>query len=80
VRGQMIWFNRDKQHGFIRTEGGERLLVEESGFEPGNVLPDRCGGTPLAFERHSPMGGVPRAVRVSVIDEIPPRRARRRSR
>jgi hypothetical protein len=82
VEGKLIWFNPEKRHGFIRTEEGERLLVEESGFEPGHVLGDRCAGTPLTFERQGPEAddGEARAVRVSVVPEIAPRRARARHR
>ena len=79
MKGHLIWFNPQKRHGFIRTEEGERLLVEESGFEAGHLLGDRCAGTPLTFERQSTHAdGDARAVRVSVIPEIVPRRARRR--
>ena len=81
MRGRLIWFNPEKQHGFIRTEEGERLLVEESGFEPGHLLGDRCAGTPLTFEREAPDAeGEARAVRVSVVPEVAPRRARSRHR
>ena len=69
MRGHLIWFNREKCHGFIRTEDGERLLVEQSGFEPGTILGDRCAGTPLTFEREGPNGSVPRAVRASIVPE-----------
>jgi cold shock CspA family protein len=78
MRGQLIWFNRTKRHGFIRTEDGERLLVEESGFEPGHILGDGSAGTALAFEREEAQGEVARAVRVSVIEEAPRQRARLR--
>jgi hypothetical protein len=80
MRGTLIWFNADKQHGYIRTEDGERLLVEESDFEPGTVIADRCGGTPLVFEREEANGSVSRAVRVSIETESVPRRARLRHR
>jgi hypothetical protein len=80
MRGELIWFNREKRHGFIRTEAGERLRVEESGFEPGHLLGDRCAGTPLTFERETGLASVPHAVRVSVAAVVAPRRARRRSR
>jgi cold shock CspA family protein len=81
MQGTLIWFNPAKRHGFIRTEEGERLLVEESGFEPDHLLGDRCAGTPLTFERENPLGGGdPRAVRVSVVPEKAPRRARSRHR
>ena len=80
MRGNLIWFNPEKQHGFIRTEDGERLLVEQSAFEPGTVIADRCGGTPLVFEREE-ADAVTRAVRVSVETEaLPARRARLRHR
>ena len=81
MQGKLIWFNPEKRHGFIRTEEGERLLVEESGFEPGHLLGDRCAGTPLTFEREDPLAdGDARAVRVTVNPEMVPRRARSRSR
>jgi hypothetical protein len=81
VKGELIWFNPAKRHGFIRTEDGERLLVEEAGFEPGNVLGDRCAGTPLTFERVEATDGVdPRAVRVSVVHKAEGGRARARRR
>ena len=80
MRGHLIWFNREKCHGFIRTEDGERLLVEQSGFEPGTILGDRCAGTPLTFEREGPNGSVPRAVRASIVPEKDARRARLRHR
>jgi hypothetical protein len=81
VQGTLIWFNPEKRHGFIRTEEGERLLVEEAGFEPGHLLGDRCAGTPLTFEREGATDdGDARAVRVSVVPDAAPRRARSRSR
>ena len=77
MRGRLIWFNPEKQHGFIRTEEGERLLVEETGFEPGHLLGDRCAGTLLTFDRQgAEADDDARAVRVSVVPETPPRRAR----
>jgi hypothetical protein len=81
MRGELIWFNPDKRHGFIRTEDGERLLVEEDGFLPGHLLGDRCAGTPLMFEREAAdVEGGFRAVHVSVVAEVVPRRARTRHR
>jgi hypothetical protein len=78
LRGQLIWFNPVKRHGFIRTEDGERLRVEEAGFQPGHLLGDRCAGTPLTFEREE--GDEPRAVNVSTISDTVARRARLRHR
>lgn len=79
MRGELIWFNRTKRHGFIRTEDGERLRVEEAGFEPGHLLGDGAAGTPLTFERET-SSDCARAVRVSVLTESAPRRARLRHR
>jgi cold shock CspA family protein len=81
MKGEMIWFDPDKRHGYIRTDDGERLLVEESGFEPGHLLGDRCAGTAVTFEREEPAnGGEPRAIRVTVVADVVARRARRRGR
>jgi cold shock CspA family protein len=81
MRGHLIWFNDEKCHGFIRTEDGERLLVEESGFEPGTVLGGRCAGTLVTFEREGSGDSVPRAVRASIVpDNRNARRARLRHR
>jgi cold shock CspA family protein len=81
MRGTLIWFNPAKGHGFIRTEDGERLLVEESGFEPGHLLGDRCAGTPLSFEcEPATAEGDARAVGVTVVRIEAARRARTRHR
>jgi cold shock CspA family protein len=81
MRGTLIWFNPEKRHGFIRTEDGERLLVEQSGFQPGHVVGDRMAGTQLVFEREAAdVEGGFRAVRVSVVEYDVPRRARLRRR
>jgi cold shock CspA family protein len=76
MNGTLIWFNPAKRHGFIRTEDGEKMLVEEAGFEPGHLLGDRCAGTKLQFDVEP--GDEPRAVRVMVVTEEPARRARLR--
>jgi cold shock CspA family protein len=80
MEGTLIWFNPAKRHGFIRTEDGERLLVEENGFEPGHLLGDRCAGTKLAFERFETGLAEPRAVHVTVVPLTAARRARARRR
>jgi cold shock CspA family protein len=79
MNGTLIWFNPEKHHGFIRTEDGERLLVEETGFEPGHLLGDRCAGTALTFERIE-RDGEPCAVGVARVEHVEPRRARLRRR
>ena len=78
----MIWFNPAKRHGFIRTEDGERLLVEEEAFEPGHVPGDRCKGTIVSFERIDGDEGEdePRAANVTVVPRVEPGRARARRR
>jgi cold shock CspA family protein len=81
MKGTLIWFNTEKGHGYIRTDDGQRLLVEESGFEPGHVLGDRCAGTPVSFEREPATGDRDaRAVGVTVVSVEPARRARIRRR
>ena len=30
--GTMLWFNEEKDHGYISTEAGERLYVAGTGF------------------------------------------------
>jgi cold shock CspA family protein len=74
----MLWFNPDKQHGFIRTEDGERLLVETAGLAPDCTMPLRCRGLAVSFDREERTPDVPRAVGVAVVPLEAPRRARRR--
>lgn len=77
MNGNMIWFNPDKRHGFIRTEEGERLLVETTGLAADCVMPTRCRGLAVSFDREdSPEA--PRAVGVAMLPLMAPRRARRR--
>jgi len=80
MEGTMIWFNSAKQHGFIRTDEGERLRVDETGFEAGHVLGDRCRGTRVSFERSLAELDDVRAVSVSVVPVMAARRARMRGR
>jgi cold shock CspA family protein len=80
VKGRMIWFNSDKCHGFIRTEEGERLLVETKGFAAGCRLPERCRDLPVTFEREERSEEPPHAVGVALAPLDAPRRARMRGR
>jgi hypothetical protein len=80
MQGTMIWFNPAKRHGFIRTDEGERLRVDEGGLGPGLVLQDGCRGTRVGFERIGEELDDARAVNVTVLPLMPERRARSRGR
>jgi hypothetical protein len=80
MQGTMIWFNPAKRHGFIRTDDGERLRVDEGGLGPGLVLEDGCRGTRVGFERVGAELDDARAVNVTVLPLMPERRARSRGR
>jgi cold shock CspA family protein len=77
MEGTMLWFNPAKRHGFIRTDEGERLQVDEAGFSAGHVLGDGCRGTKVTFERLSTDEDA-RAVNVTVVPLYSERRARAR--
>ncbi|HST16476.1 MAG TPA: hypothetical protein VLK36_02325 [Gaiellaceae bacterium] len=77
MQGTMIWFNPTKQHGFIRTDEGERLRVDETGFEAGQQIGDRCRGTRVRFDRLDGSAEA-RAVNVAVVPLETARRARMR--
>jgi hypothetical protein len=74
LEGTMLWFNPEKHHGFIRTDDGERLRVDDGGFADGHALGDRCRGTRVSFDRLDV--DEPRAVNVEVIPLFAARRAR----
>jgi cold shock CspA family protein len=80
MEGTMIWFSPAKQHGFIRTDEGERLRVDESGFAPGELVGDRCRGTRVRFERIAGEPDEARAVGVTLMPLMAARRARLRGR
>ena len=75
----MLWFNPVKQHGFIRTDEGERLRVDQDGFasEP---LGDGCRGTRVSFDRAAGQVEEARAVNVALVPLFAERRARLRGR
>jgi cold shock CspA family protein len=79
MQGTMIFFNEEKHVGFIRTEQGERLQVDRTGFVPGHAPVGRCSGLEVQF-RVSEGQGERAAIDVAVVEELPARRARRRSR
>jgi len=79
MEGTMIWFNPAKRHGFIRTDEGERLRVDESGFAAGQMVGDRCRGTRVRFERIAGEQEEARAVSVTLVPLMAARRARLRA-
>ena len=80
MEGTMLWFNPLKRHGFIRTDAGERLQVDQDGFSAGQPLGDRCRGTRVTFERAVGQVAQTRAVNVAVVPLFAERRARMRGR
>jgi cold shock CspA family protein len=80
MQGTMLWFNSAKRHGFIRTEDGERLRVDDDGFAAGEVPGDRCRGAQVVFERTSEQTEEARAVNVAIVPLFAARRARSRGR
>ena len=77
MQGTMIFFNEVKETGFIRTEDGERLQVDGTGFAPGQAPVGRCSGLPVEFAV-TEADGERAAFDVSVVEDLPSRRARRR--
>ena len=75
TRGDMLWFNNVKDHGFIATEAGERLYVHGTGFREGARPQGRCAGRPVSF-RVMGDGETAKAEDV-VLVEVPSRRRAR---
>ena len=78
MEGTMIWFSQAKCHGFIRTDEGERLRVDQDGLAAGQALADRCRGTRVSFDRAAGQLDGARAVNVAVVPDVVARRARSR--
>jgi len=76
MRGEMLWFNGVKEHGYIATEDGERLYVHRSGFD-GTAPVGRCAGRPVEF-RLVEGGTGRRAEGVCFFDDVAAQRARPR--
>lgn len=76
VRGRMLWFNEEKGHGYISSDEGERLYVEAGGFPDGHPV-GPCAGLLVEFAIAGD-GDVRQAQDVRLVEEIAPRRARRR--
>lgn len=75
----MLWFNEAKDHGFIRTEEGERLAVAGDGFAAGERPVGRCAHKVVTFEIDT-AGTTRQAQNVAFERELNPRRARMRGR
>jgi hypothetical protein len=75
MRGEMLWFNTEKDLGALRTDDGERIDVPGNAFLPGEKPVGRCAGKLVEFES---LGGVVNAV--GFVQLPSPRRARRRRR
>ncbi len=80
MEGTMLWFNAVKRHGFIRTDDGERLRVDQDGLAAGQLLGDRCRGTRVSFDRAVDRVEEAQAVNVAVMPLFAARRARLRGR
>jgi hypothetical protein len=78
VRGSMLWFDEAKDYGFILTDEGERLYVARDGFVNGKAPVGRCArlAVELSVGEHD---GERVAVNVSLVEDEPQRRARRRT-
>jgi len=80
MEGTMLWFNPTKQHGFIQTDDGERLRVDQAGLAAGQLLEDRCRGLRVSFVRAAEQMEEARAVNVAIVPLAAARRARLRGR
>jgi cold shock CspA family protein len=77
VRGTMLWFNEEKDHGYISTDDGERLYIAGTGFAEGRRPKGRCAGLVVEFEVNE-QNGSREAAECILVDEIAPPRARLR--
>ena len=75
MRGQMLWFNEDKDHGYIMADEGERLAVDGSAFAGGKRPVGRCAHMIVSFEVDE-SNGTRRAENVVFEPEVSARRAR----
>jgi cold shock CspA family protein len=79
MRGTMKWFNEEKDHGYIETEEGERLYIPGTGFAGGERLRGRCAGLEVEFTIID-ADESRQAAECALVEEVIPRRARRRHR
>ena len=73
----MLWFNEEKGHGFIGTDEGERLFVARAPASSKLRPKGPCAGRIVEFEVGEDADGR-FAERARLVEEIAPRRARRR--
>jgi len=78
VEGKMLFFNAEKDYGFIRTVEGERIAVNRAGFVTGEAPEGRCAGLAVELTPAETEDGRI-ATEVSVLVEKEVGRARRRS-
>jgi len=77
MHGTMLWFNEEKDYGFISTEEGERLYVHRTGFVDGLAPEGRCAGLEVSF-RVNVENGVRAAEETVLVPQVASRRARTR--
>ncbi len=75
MRGQMLWFNERKDHGFLMTDEGERLAVAGDSFAAGQKPQGRCARKIVTFEIDA-AAGTRRVENVVFEPEVSARRAR----
>ena len=78
MNGTMLFFNEEKDYGFIRTAEGERIAVNRAGFVTGEAPVGRCAGLPVRLTPAETAEGRI-ATRVSMVVEPEHGRARRHS-
>jgi hypothetical protein len=74
----MLWFNEVTDHGFVMTDGGERLRVLGSGFAGGTRPVGRCAQTVVTFDVED-TDAARQAVNVVFEPKVAARRPRLRS-
>ena len=74
----MLWFDEAKDFGFILTDAGERLYVDRDGFVERAAPIGRCARLPVELNIGE-RDGERIAVDVSLVEDEPGGRARRRS-
>ena len=77
MRGEMLWFNEVKDRGLIRTDEGERVPVDGSGFAAGERPEGRCAARVVTLQIEESEEGR-RARNVAFEPEGAARRARTR--